>query len=601
MLSRLMKEHHAKQAERKEKQEVKRKDAIAAANDLTQALVEHLNLGVAQAYLNQKKIEEEVKQLHQNMAQFSKQTQQWVQLIGNFNGSLKQIGDLENWSRIMESDMKFISETLEHTYNGVVSVRFQFELQTAAGMHNVPENQLGSLHYSDLMLKMSCAPPPPPAPAPPLPNFSTAKSSNTKDDRGLLLDSIRKGTKLKKAETNDRSAPIVGSTSAKSSSNTNNAAAVRTTTNNRPVNDAPTTGGLGGLFVNGIPKLKATGLPIGQAYQQYRNETDAPASNKLVNNKNSGNPDADANEELPVHSRSGSAVSLNENHSYHNRPYNGNHQAVISHGKPSLAPKPPGFKAGSKNDGRSSVGRTLSLRLPRSPLSTTDVNNGKLTVRPRPAEKEGERPQFPDFNQSEVSDINNKNGLPSFHQSQESLTKHHYRPSSPSSGRKPWSSVSMNNVNATLRPYNRSHGSPLRPPSSRPPPPPPARMVVSPPMCPPPPPPAHAPPPPPHRVNPAPPPPPSVIQNRSTSNFSNSNVPPTPPTRNSSMRSSNTSSFESRYIFRNVDEFPPPQPYQNIVKFYNSKFQVAKQQAPKPPMQLHTNRVWPPCENTSNC
>lgn len=73
---------------------------------------------VAQAYLNQKKIEEEVKQLHQNMAQFSKQTQQWVQLIGNFNGSLKQIGDLENWSRIMESDMKFISETLEHTYNG---------------------------------------------------------------------------------------------------------------------------------------------------------------------------------------------------------------------------------------------------------------------------------------------------------------------------------------------------------------------------------------------------------------------------------------------------------------------------------------------------
>lgn len=125
-------------------------------------------------------------------------------------------------------------------------------------------------------------------------------------------------------------------------------------------------------------------------------------------------------------------------------------------------------------------------------------------------------PQFPDFNQSEGSDINNKNGLPSFHQSQESLTKHHYRPSSPSSGRKPWSSVSMNNVNATLRPYNRSHGSPLRPPSSRPPPPPPARMVVSPPMCPPPPPPAHAPPPPPHRVNPAPPPPPSVVQNRST-------------------------------------------------------------------------------------
>lgn len=73
MLARLVKEHHAKQSARKEKQgnlinmynflinlgigltlfrsfpfcfiEVKRKEAIAAANDLTQALVEHLNLG----------------------------------------------------------------------------------------------------------------------------------------------------------------------------------------------------------------------------------------------------------------------------------------------------------------------------------------------------------------------------------------------------------------------------------------------------------------------------------------------------------------------------------------------------------------------------
>lgn len=77
-------------------------------------------LSVAQAYLNQKKIDEEVKQLHFNMSQFSKQTHQWVTLITGFNNSLKQIGDLENWSRIIESDMKFIADTLEHTYNGIV-------------------------------------------------------------------------------------------------------------------------------------------------------------------------------------------------------------------------------------------------------------------------------------------------------------------------------------------------------------------------------------------------------------------------------------------------------------------------------------------------
>ncbi|XP_065200050.1 biogenesis of lysosome-related organelles complex 1 subunit 1 [Planococcus citri] len=119
MLTSLVKEHHAKQSARKEKQEAKRKEAIAAANDLTQALVEHLNLGVAQAYLNQKKIEEEVKQLHFNMAQFSKQTHQWVTLVDSFNGALKQIGDLENWSRIIEKDMTFIAESLEHAYKGL--------------------------------------------------------------------------------------------------------------------------------------------------------------------------------------------------------------------------------------------------------------------------------------------------------------------------------------------------------------------------------------------------------------------------------------------------------------------------------------------------
>lgn len=54
---------------------------------------------------------------------------------------------------------------------------------------------------------MSCAPPPPPPPALAIPTFTT-KSSN-KDDRSMLLESIRKGTKLKKAVTNDKSAPLI--------------------------------------------------------------------------------------------------------------------------------------------------------------------------------------------------------------------------------------------------------------------------------------------------------------------------------------------------------------------------------------------------------
>lgn len=80
-------------------------------------------------------------------------------------------------------------------------------------------------------------------------------------------------------------------------------------------------------------------------------------------------------EGLPAHSRSVSAISLNEN-SYHNRASNGGHH-VISHGKPSLAPKPPGFKSNEKNDGRHSVTRAQSMRLPRSAISASEIKNGK--------------------------------------------------------------------------------------------------------------------------------------------------------------------------------------------------------------------------------
>ena len=48
MLSSLVKDHQARQTVRKEQQEIKRKEALTAANNLTTALVDHLNVGVAQ-------------------------------------------------------------------------------------------------------------------------------------------------------------------------------------------------------------------------------------------------------------------------------------------------------------------------------------------------------------------------------------------------------------------------------------------------------------------------------------------------------------------------------------------------------------------------
>ncbi|XP_043939661.1 biogenesis of lysosome-related organelles complex 1 subunit 1 [Protopterus annectens] len=118
MLSRLLKEHQAKQAERKEIQEQRRREAVTAATRLTEALVDHLNVGVAQAYVNQRKLDHEVKALQTQATQFAKQTAQWISMVEGFNQALKEIGDVENWARNIELDMRTIATALEYVHKG---------------------------------------------------------------------------------------------------------------------------------------------------------------------------------------------------------------------------------------------------------------------------------------------------------------------------------------------------------------------------------------------------------------------------------------------------------------------------------------------------
>ncbi|XP_053597717.1 biogenesis of lysosome-related organelles complex 1 subunit 1 isoform X4 [Microplitis mediator] len=116
MLSSIVKEHQSKQAIKKESQEQKRKEAVRAANKLTQALVDHLNVRVAQAYLNQRKLDAEAKQLQQSATAFAKQTHLWLNLVESFSSALKEIGDAENWAQSIEGDMRTIATALEYSY-----------------------------------------------------------------------------------------------------------------------------------------------------------------------------------------------------------------------------------------------------------------------------------------------------------------------------------------------------------------------------------------------------------------------------------------------------------------------------------------------------
>lgn len=71
---------------------------------------------MAQAYLNQKKLDAEAKQLHVGATNFAKQTQQWLLLIEGFSSALKELGDVENWARSIENDLRSVTGALEIAY-----------------------------------------------------------------------------------------------------------------------------------------------------------------------------------------------------------------------------------------------------------------------------------------------------------------------------------------------------------------------------------------------------------------------------------------------------------------------------------------------------
>lgn len=66
--------------------------------------------------MNQRKLDSEAKQLVTNVTQFSSSVSQWLNLMDSFNKSLKQLGDVENWAKAIESDMRIVSSSLEYAY-----------------------------------------------------------------------------------------------------------------------------------------------------------------------------------------------------------------------------------------------------------------------------------------------------------------------------------------------------------------------------------------------------------------------------------------------------------------------------------------------------
>ncbi|WVY90694.1 hypothetical protein V8G54_036208 [Vigna mungo] len=142
-LHHLLELHHHKSLALTQRTEKAKKDAIRKTERVSDLLVEAVNGGVHESFINQKRIELEIRALAATITRFMKQTDQWLATTHVLNTALKidgtifeflfwhfltyerierfgstsmEIGDFENWMKIMEYDCKNITTAIQNIH-----------------------------------------------------------------------------------------------------------------------------------------------------------------------------------------------------------------------------------------------------------------------------------------------------------------------------------------------------------------------------------------------------------------------------------------------------------------------------------------------------
>ncbi|KAK8969818.1 Biogenesis of lysosome-related organelles complex 1 subunit 1 [Platanthera guangdongensis] len=93
-----------------------KKDALKDAIQVSELLVDTVNGGVEEAFINEKHVELEIRSLISTITQYRKQTNQWLAASHSLNNSLKEIGDFENWMKTMDFDCKSINAAIRNIH-----------------------------------------------------------------------------------------------------------------------------------------------------------------------------------------------------------------------------------------------------------------------------------------------------------------------------------------------------------------------------------------------------------------------------------------------------------------------------------------------------
>lgn len=116
-LLQLVHQHHLSSATLRRQTEKAKKEAIGAGLRVSELVVDAVNGGVQHSFLNQKRIEAEIRSLSATISRFQKQTDQWLAASRALNTAIKEIGDFENWIKVMEYDCKSIGTAIRNIHH----------------------------------------------------------------------------------------------------------------------------------------------------------------------------------------------------------------------------------------------------------------------------------------------------------------------------------------------------------------------------------------------------------------------------------------------------------------------------------------------------
>ncbi|KAJ1955919.1 hypothetical protein EC988_001615 [Linderina pennispora] len=112
-LAEILRDHQATQAEHRRATDELRRAAVQDVGDLCDTATTSLSSQLSRVLENQREIESLSRDCAHLVQQHARSTAKWTRLVDQFNGALKELGDVRNWAQVIERDMLDVAATLE--------------------------------------------------------------------------------------------------------------------------------------------------------------------------------------------------------------------------------------------------------------------------------------------------------------------------------------------------------------------------------------------------------------------------------------------------------------------------------------------------------